>query len=238
MIPGVSRPLRAIRAAACAAALPLSSLAAGGCASSPFTLRYCEDGAARVTSCGCTPAAREVVGGRIGRVNVHEYAQTARGLREREYQDGQDLQFVLRGRWFVIDVYAFAASPSLQTWIRCGDVVFPGEVVHRSTIRESGGGHEHQFLALFAGSPDDVATPICRMHVVLGPTRGWGLTHMVQRVYFVNRTTDPPLPIEGLTWSVAIEDQPSPAPTERRARLEPVLPAPEPRLCRVGRGAP
>lgn len=106
-----------------------------------------------------------------------------------------------------------------------------------STNREPGGGHEHQFLALFAGDSDDVAPPICRMHVVLGPTSGWGLTRMVQRVYLVNRTTDPPLPIEGLTWSVTLDDQPSPASAERRARLEPVLPPPEPRLCRVA-GSP
>ncbi len=208
----------------------MPSLAAGGCASSPFTLKYCEDGPARVTSCECAPAAREVVGGRIGRVNVHESAQMAGRLREREYQVGRDLQFVLRGRWFVIEVHGFAPTTSLQTWISCGDEVLPGEVVHRSTIREPGGGHEHQFLALFAGSADDMATPICQMHVVLGPTIGWGLTHMTEHVYFVNRTTDPP--IEGLTWSATIEDQPAPASAERRARLEPELPPPEPRLCR------
>lgn len=225
MMPGVS--LRSIRAAAYAAAL-----AAAGCANSPFTLKYCEDGAARVTSCACTPAVREVVGGRIGRVRVHEYAPMAGGMKERKYEQGQDLQFVLRGRWFVLEVYDRAPSTSLQTWMRCGDVVIPGEVAHRSTIRDPGGNHEHQFLALFTGSLDDLATPICRMHVVLGPTPGWGLTRMAQDVYFVERTTVRPLPLDGLTWGVAIDEQPAPAPAERRARLEPVVPLPEPRLCR------
>ncbi|MBA3546732.1 MAG: hypothetical protein H0T76_09645 [Nannocystis sp.] len=164
-------------------------------------------------------------------MNVHEYAQTARGMKEREYQGGQELQFVLRDRWFVIEVYGLTPTTSLQSWLSCGDRVVPGEVVHRSTIRDSGGNHQHQFLALFEGPADDLETPICRMHVVIGPTAGWGLTRMTQRVYFVNRTTDPP-PVEGLTWSVAIEDQLSPAPTQRGARVEPV-PPPEPRLCSV-----
>jgi hypothetical protein len=166
-------------------------------------------------------------------VNVHEYAQTAGGTRERAYQAGPELQFVLRGRWFVIEVFGLAPAASLQTWLRCEGEVVPGEVVYRSTIDVPGGGHEHQFLALFPGSADDVATPICSMVVMLGPTRGWGLMRMVQRVYVVNRATDRALPIEGMTWSVTLDDQPARTPAERRAQLEPVLPPPEPRLCRV-----
>jgi len=221
--------VRAIGAAACAA-----TLAMPGCASAPFTLRYCEDGAAGVTSCGCAPAAREVAGGRVGRVEVHETAQMATGLKERRYQVGPELPFVLRGRWLVLEVVSRAPSASLQTWLRCGDRVIPGEVAHRATIREPGGSHAHQFLALFSGAPDpdELATPVCRMHVVLGPTEGLGLTRMVQRVYFVGRTSTPPVP--GMTWGVPIAGEPALAPVERRARLEPPVTPPQPRLCRVG----
>lgn len=226
----VALSLRLGPTVACAAALVASA-----CGTAHVTLRYCEDEHGRVTSCECAPAPREVLGGRVGRVRVRESADTPRGIRERTYLDGRDLQFVLRGRWFVLEVDALSApATALQTWLRCDGLIIPGEAVHRSTLHGLWDTYKHQFLVLFPGSDaDDLATPRCQLHVALVGPGGLGLVRGQESVYLVNRASYYPAPIEDEGWSVAIREDPAPSPSQVRQTLEPAPPPPEARLCRA-----
>lgn len=204
---------------------------AAGCAASPFALVYCEDGAANVRHCDCEPAAREVLGGRVGGVDVREYGPGGAPLRA--YREGRELQFVVQDRWLVIRVNSFSARPaSLQAWLDCGEAAIPGEVVRRAVFRDPSGVHEHEFLALFSGGAGRGAseTPVCRMYVALAGT-GWRLTRASEPVYFVERVREAG-PVAGLTWGVPITDESAPMPSERDVRLAPRPSPPPPRLCR------
>ena len=218
------------RAAACAQAL-----GSPACAGSRLLLRYCEDEAGRVISCDCARAPREVAGGRVGQVEVHESYPTPRGTKERTYRSGRDLQFVLRGRWFVIEVNALSSpATAMLAWLRCDGLVVPGETVHRSTVLGGWDTYRHEFLALFpADDGDDLATPQCQLHVAIVGPFGAFLTRQSEPVYLVNRTSQRAAPLaEDNTWNVAIRVDPAPSPTRVRATLEPALAPPQPRLCR------
>lgn len=221
--------LRPARSVACVAALVTS-----GCATQ-IELRYCEDEDGRVISCECAPAPREVLGGRVGRIKVRESAATPRGVDARTYVAGRDLQFVLRGRWFVLEVEALSApTTTLQTWLRCDGLVIPGETVHRSTVHGTWDAYKHEYLALFpaAADADDLSTPLCQLHVALIGPGGLGLVRGQENVYLVNRASYHPTASPDEAWSVAIRDDPAPSPAHVRKTLEPTPPPPGARLCR------
>lgn len=212
----------------------LAALGLAGCATSPFTLVYCEDGEGDLSHCACSRAHREVLGGRLVSVDVREH--TRGGGPARRVHEGIDRQFVLRGRWLVLRIDSRSDGPlSVQTWLDCDRVDVPGEVVHREIARDPSGMHEHEFLVLFAGSPGllGTETPVCRMHVALTDGDGWGLTRLVESVYFVEYVTRAG-PFEGMTWGVAIADDEAPMPRALRDRLAPPPPPPAPNLCVVG----
>lgn len=217
-----------------ARSVALAALGLTGCATSSFTLVYCEDDAGDVSHCDCSRARREAPGGRLERIEVREHARG--GSLAWRHQDGLDRQFVLRGRWLVLRIDSRSDGPlSVQTWLDCDRVDVPGEVVHREIARDPSGMHEHEFLVLFAGSPGllGTETPVCRMHVALTDGDGWGLTRMVESVYFVEYVTRAG-PFEGMTWGVAIADDEAPMPRALRDRLAPPPPPPAPNLCVVG----
>lgn len=214
---------------------PLTALAAAGCVTtSELYLKYCEDEAGQVISCDCHPAPREVHGGRVGHINIHEYEQTARGVETRSYRAGRDLQFVLRGRWFVIEVDALSGpTTSLLAWLRCDGYILAAETLHRDTVLAERDLYKHQFLALFpADDPDDLATPRCQLNVALVGPHGAGLMRHSEYVYLVNRTSHYPVPIAGETWNVSIRETPAQSPARVRQNLDPPPPPPQPRLCR------
>jgi hypothetical protein len=215
---------------------PLAALVIPGCvATTELYLKYCEDESGQVTSCDCSLAPREVLGGRVGRVNVHEYQQTPRGVHERRYRAGGDLQFVLRGRWLVIELDSLGGpATSLLAWLRCDGYILAAETIHRDTVLAEWDHYKHQFLALFppADDPDDLATPRCQLNLALVGPYGAGLMRYSESVYVVNRTSHYPAPIEGETWNVSIREDPAPSPASVRANLDPPPPPPEPRLCR------
>lgn len=217
-----------------ARSLALAALGLVGCATAPFSIVYCEDGAGDVSHCGCSRAPREVLGGRLVSVDVREHGR-GEGLARRVH-GGLDRQFVLRGRWLVLRVESRDEAPmSLQTWLDCDRVGIPGEVVRRDVTRDPSGVHEHEFLVLFAGAPGlpGTATPSCRMHVATSDGSGSTLTRMVESVYFVEHVTRAGQ-FGRMTWDVAFVDGEASMPRSLRERLAPPPPPPPPNLCLLG----
>lgn len=202
-------------------ALALATTLLAGC-SGPFVLVYCEGGG-RPVHCECARSRREVLGGRVGRVEVREYDRT--GTLRRRRDQSPDLQFVLLNRWLVIRVQSRSTRPSsLQAWLECEGATVVATITRRGIARDASGMHEHEFLALFSGSPGaDDLTPICTMNAVFADDAG--LSRMRERVYAAPRARLPE-PVPGLTWGVPIGDELAPA-----QGLEPERPRPEPRLC-------
>lgn len=214
---------------------PLTALAASGCATaSELLLKYCEDEDGRITSCDCDPAPREVLGGHVGHVDVSEYATTPRGVDARHYRIGRDLQFVLRGRWFVIEVKTLSGpATSLLAWLRCDGYVLPAETLHRDTVLGEWDVYTHQFLALFpAADPDDLSTPRCQLNIALVGNYEGGLLRRSESVYLINRTSHYPVPVADATWTVSIREAPALPSARVRENLDPPPPPPQPRLCR------
>jgi hypothetical protein len=214
--------------------LPALAALAAGCAvpftMAPFTIVYCEDGGPQPIHCDCTRAPKEVAGGRVGGVDIREYDRA--GALKRQYRQDDPMQFVLLDRWLVITVQSRSTSPStLQAWLECGDASFTAEVLHRGIDRDDSGFHEHEFLALFPGSPADDAPRRCAMHVVFADSSGWTLSRMLQHVYAVDRVRRAE-PTFGLTWDVLLPDDPVPLPADTEAELAPPPEPAEPRLCR------
>lgn len=209
--------------------LALAATLLAGCGG-PFWLVYCE-GDGRPIDCDCARARREILGGRVGRIEVREYDRA--GALRRRHDGNQGLQFVLLDRWLVIRVQSRSTRPSsLQAWLDCEGATIVGTIVRRGIDRDASGLHEHEFLALFSGSPGaDDLTPICAMHVVFADAGG-GLSRRSEQVYAAARARLPG-PIAGLTWGVPIGDALAPAPGEANAGLEPDRPPPAPRLCRT-----
>lgn len=212
-----------------ARSVALAALGLAGCATSPFTLIYCQDDAGDVSHCDCSRARREVPGGRLVSVDVRE-----RGLARRVHE-GIDRQFVLRGRWLVLRVDTRDEGPmSLQTWLDCDHAGIPGEVVRRDITRDPSGVHEHEFLVLFSGSPGSsgAETPICRMHVAMTDGDGRTLSRMAESVYFAEHVTRAG-PFAGMTWGVAIADGEASMPKSLRDRLAPPPEPPRANLCSI-----
>lgn len=201
-----------------------ATLVATSCASAPFSLVYCEDADLRPTHCDCTRSTREVVGDRVGEVEVREH--DADGTPRRRHREGRDLPFVLRGRWLVLRVPSANRRPtSLQAWLDCDDAVIPAAIAQRS-IEGEGPLFEHEFLALFPATPSLPGAAECRLHVTIVDAGGWILTRMTTPVHVVDRALRP---VAGLPWGVPIGDGATADPD----KLEPRPLAPLPRLCRT-----